>query len=238
MKTHQNVYIHLLEFKKKLEKYFPILQLIQRNRGKVVLPDYKCIFIHIPKTGGSSIDHVLNKLPKKDTIKLSIPLDMHPHVKALTVKCAIGNELWDEYFSFAFVRNPWDLMISCYNWWLQNAYIYRHFQHDIEKIEAMGSFDNFMHSEYGQEMINEIKGNMFDWLSDENGEIIVDYVGKFENIQEDWDKICKYIGIANQKLPHLNKTKRKSYQEYYSPGTKQIVYERFGKIIELYGYKF
>jgi len=195
----------------------------------------KCIFIHVPKTGGSSIANVFSNLP--DNVQRINPyIRLHEHIKAKEIRDIIGSKMWESYYSFAFVRNPWDLMVSCYHWWLQRADI-KCFRQDIYNIKAMENFSCFIESKYGTKMINECKGNLYNWISDE-GEVIVDYVGKFENLQNDFDQICLNLNMDYIHLPHVNKTKRAHYRHYYNNKTKKLIAERFYKTIEVFNYEY
>lgn len=80
--------------------------------------------------------------------------------------------------------------------------------------------------------------NQFDYISDENGEIIVDFVGRYENYIHDVQILCKKLGLDEIELPHIWASKSKHYSYYYNETCKQIVAERFAKDIEYFGYRF
>ena len=196
--------------------------------------DLKAVFIHIPKTAGNSITKALNKIPKdhqKTTTRVP------KHARALELKLVLGQETWDEYFSFALVRNPWELMVSSYNWWLQKASNIPYHRRHHKNVSEMDNFEEFLWSKYGQKMINERYGQIRDWLAD-NGDIIVDFIGKVETIEDDWKLICEKIGVEPPDLGWYNRTTRKPYQDYYNNKSREFIAERFEWVIDEFGYTF
>ena len=198
---------------------------------------HKATFIHIPKTGGSTISSVLSKNSFK---RLPERINGHKNraVNPLewTIKHSRLNDLDMHYqnnFCFVFVRNPWDLMVSSFNWWTQKTRLSIRKRHG-KKLKALG-FRHFIKSEHSS-CINECyhadQGQTY-WLNDK-----IDFIGRFENLQEGFNTICDKIGIPQKKLPHVNKSKHKHYTEYYDDETRQIVAEKYAKDIEHFGYKF
>lgn len=209
--------------------------------------EYGFIFIHIPKTAGTSITSRLSQLPPKRFSRiseiLSYPRGVRAwvagkHEKALSLRDKIGKEQFARFFKFAVVRNPWDLMVSSYCWWIQNAVNYAVFEQDTKYILAGNGFDAFIRSQYGSCMINEFKGNMLDWLCDDRGNIIVDYIAKVEELNKDWEKICTSLGIPFAPLPRENSSSRAHYRDYYTNETKSLVAWRFQREIEVFKYEF
>ena len=191
---------------------------------------HKFIFIHIPKAAGSSITNALR-----------IPVDGH-HPLSKILKNNIhsiyeNRRNCDKYFKFCFVRNPWDRAVSAFEYMRKggegrnNKDDYRDFKKYFSNPQ---SFQEFIKSDTFNEVLRGNQQHFTPMTYYIDGS--VDFIGKFENLQEDFDTICDKIGIPKQKLPHRNKTKHKHYTEYYDEETKQIVAEKYAKDIEYFGY--
>ena len=72
---------------------------------------------------------------------------------------------------------------------------------------------------------------------DEDGNILVDFIGRFEDLENDFKKVCELLSIE-MRLPHKNPSKHASYREYYDDRTYQLVKEAFAKDITLFDYEF
>jgi len=204
---------------------------------------YKCIFIHIPKTGGTSIESVF----VSNAAKTDVPFK-HSTAKEYQKKFNRG---FSEYFKFSVIRNPWNLVVSLYHWmwhtdsptnffpkqWRARTHIPLHWT-----LNDWVKSPNFLRSNPrglsldGPRLFQE--KTQLDWISNDKCNIIIDYIMRFENLQEDFNIVCDKIGIPRQKLPHVNKSKHKHYTEYYDDETRQIVAEKYKKDIEFFGYEF
>lgn len=176
----------------------------------------KFIFIHINKTGGSSITKLL--------VNAENPPQKHNW--AWWYKKYKPTE-FNTYFKFSIIRNPWDKLLSQYFFRVKD-----NTQHGyIESAKDM-SFLDFLLNPFPAKHASQ-HSKLF-----EGDVCLVDFIGRFENLQEDFNTICDKIGVPQQELPHVNKTKHKHYAEYYDEETKQIVAEKYAKDIEYFGYKF
>jgi hypothetical protein len=198
----------------------------------------KLLFVHIQKTGGSSIAKVLSqKVPDAKSM-----LGIHDH--ALWARGALGTE-YSELFKFAFVRNPWDRLVSWYTMieqrremlpWSQLNQLWRYV------LTHSTSFEEFVSN--CTATIDDIDGrkgflyNQLDYITDESGRLIVDFVGRYENFERDVKEVFSALELDDVEVPHTNKSKRGHYSEYYSKTTEEIVAERYSKDIAFFGYAF
>lgn len=180
------------------------------------------VFIHINKTAGTSIGNAIG-LPVKH------------HQTALEIIDKIGRDKWDTAYKFTLVRNPWDKVVSHYE--------YRRKRNKTEVATRNVSFSEWVKKTYGTDKDPFFYNNpkafqpQVEWLKDDQGKIAIDFIGKFESINDDFNQIKAIIGI-DAELPHLNASKRAGYQSYYDDETRQIVAEWFHEDIELFGYSF
>lgn len=199
----------------------------------------KYIFIHIPKTAGTSVRHALHQAQFSHQSK-GTRLAFHKHTPALTIKRNISKSIWNSHFKFAFVRNPWDLMVSSYYWWLRKGKRYsKSIAQKAIQVEQCRDFREFILSDFGSTHINELEArDLSHWICDENGEIIVDFVGKVENLQQDLEYVFNQLGASCPKVKVSNASQRDTYQKYYDRETKEAIANRFQWTIETFDYEF
>ncbi len=169
----------------------------EMNPKNAYLPMFKeseTIFVHIPKTAGTSVSQALyGEQPWHHPIKLYAELDQ---------------EKYNQYFKFAFVRNPWDRLYStfCYAKKISHP-VLRGPLSDIAKIE---SFEEFVLDWCTHKKINEHFFLMpqFNYLTLDGETLAIDYVGYFENLENDFQHIAKKLNITVE-LPVTNQSKKK-----------------------------
>lgn len=177
-------------------------------------------FVHINKTGGSSIE-----------VALRIP---HQHKTALELRRQVGERRWSDRFSFTIVRNPWDKVVS--------HYYYRVTTNQTRLGDEPVGFNEWVQRTYGEKDPRYYDNpKMFlpqlEWITDEYGRIIVDYVGRFEHLEDEFRRICQIIGCTAE-LPHLKRSSRGDYRALYTAESVDIVCRWFIKDIETFGYEF
>ncbi|HET7851985.1 MAG TPA: sulfotransferase family 2 domain-containing protein [Methyloceanibacter sp.] len=195
---------------------------------------HRCIFVHVQKTGGESIGAMLGAEPG----------DQHKHRTALELRALYGDEVWASCFKFAFVRNPWDRLVS---WWsmidamrpnLASSQVNPFQRFILTRATTFAEFllncDEVVEDHDGRKHIFQ---NQIDYLADERGTLLVDYVGRFETLHEDALYIAERLGLSAS-LPHLNPSRHAPYARYYDRALALLVAKRYAPDIEAFGYSF
>jgi len=183
----------------------------------------KFIFVHICRAGSKSVEGTLKKYCEEFISHQTFSKERSPDWTGIDRS---------KYFKFAYVRNPWDRLVSLYEWGRQIAThnLYNKLTHNV----PFPLFIKFveMHVYYKVHMMP-----MYDRLKDEEGKLNLDFIGRFERINEDWKVIQNRIGVTDP-LPHTNKSKHRNYRDYYNKWTKEKVRQIYKKDIEAFGYNF
>lgn len=188
---------------------------------------YKCVFIHMPKVAGTSIC--------KSLFGYQIGHRKYQHYfddNAIKTK---------KYYKFSFVRNPWDRLLSAYLYMI-NGSVSSPPEDKLwakENIEKYDDFNGFVKGWVNGE--NIYKHSLFvpqnEYLCNQNGVIKVDFVGRYENLEQDFEHVCNVIG-AKIILPKINVTEHKHYSDYYDDESADIVRRVYRIDVATFGYKF
>jgi len=216
----------------------------------LISESHNFIFIHIYKNAGTSIKKALRPfatslyrervasaitrypvLGNLESLLLRFdrfnPTPCHSHAAARQVVAELGEESYGSYFSFAFIRNPWDWQVSLYNYMLKNT---KHHQHEL--VKDFGSFEEYIRWRCAEEVRSQR-----DFIYSDKGVLLVDFVGRFETLSKDFQQICSRIGISTT-LPRVNVSSTASYRDYYTPETVELVQNVFAPDIDTFGYTF
>lgn len=232
------------------------------TRGhQMICREFQCLFVHVPKTAGQSVEQFFmdrlgldwdadrekvllgdNDDPTRGTEKLA-------HLSASEyLDCGfIERDEFDRLFKFSFVRNPFERIVSEYRY--RNYFQHRSFRDFVlNKLPDPGWDDKYRHVM-----------PQYDMLHDADGRLLVEFVGRFENLQADFDAVCRGLGIEDSALPHRNPSNKKSrnlkrrlrnalfrngendkrhYTEFYDDETLEAVKRLYRKDIDTFGYTF
>ena len=206
--------------------------------------DKKCIFIHIPKCGGTSVEDVI--WPQKqgrteDDLWMGFVSRFEnkyqtgglQHLLAWQVREEVGSDVFGAYYKFAFVRNPWDRIVS------QFAYMQK--RPDLMDFLGMTSdteFKAYLELIRCKEHVQWMPQVRF--LLDQDGSLLVDRIGRLESFNEDCAQIFSALGLPPDLFPgHAKKSKRKSLEYYYADSESiEMVADLFAEDIKFLEYHF
>ena len=188
---------------------------------------YRCVFIHIPKTAGVSVSHAL------------FGNGGNTHAPLAAVQRVVQEDEFDTYFKFTFVRNPWDRLVSAYEYLRVGVSPDEYDWAMSQKVNGFGSFHAFVrwlgHTGASEGMHFLPQHAHVRTKDSENG---MDFVGRYETLEPDLAYVAERLGVQ-ARLPHLNRSPgRRPYEEYYDAGTREIVGQVYRRDVELFGYVF
>lgn len=200
----------------------------------IISDAHKLLFVHVQKTGGVTLT---NLLKSQLTDVRSVHKRHAPLQTILTKEPALT-----DYWTFGFVRNPWDRMVS---WWsmIEN---WRNWS-ERKGIDASDRWNEFWRgsSEYtsfeqfvieGTQTFPRLRRAQIDYLSTPTR--TADFIGRTERLSEDSRTALEHFGLSTEGLGHDNKSKRTGYREYYTPETRDLIGELFAKDVEAFDYEF
>ena len=201
-----------------------------------VIEEYKTMHLPVYKAGSTTIQRTLSKITS-DRKKI------HPFASSRDFL----KKYKDEYFMFSLSRNPYDRLVSGYFDKINKSYegsgkVYRNLgPRNFHKDMSFKEFVKELFKDKDKDVEEHFR-SQYRLLADKQGNLIPHFIGKVENFDEDFKKVCQRMGIPDEKIPKIEKqntTKRdRDYRKYYDEETKKLVQERYKKDLELFGYEF
>jgi hypothetical protein len=185
-------------------------------RGIIVCPERKFIYMKATKTAGTS---VLRGVLEPSIEGIYHQKD-HPQEYQNWLD-GLNDEILDDYFIFAIVRNPWDRIVSIATYF------------DIPLDDFLYRYDY-----YCQDKRIRIHSLPLHIYTHKNEEQYVDMICRFEALQPDMNLVFDQIGLSRTQLPYHNPTDHHHYSTYYGPDEVELVEKLYQKDITYYGYMF
>jgi hypothetical protein len=221
----------------------------------IISHTHRFIFIKSTKTAGTSIEAALSQHCTGDDVVTELGDYKHNRDEdgnwihramnsagfdqeepARSVRDKLGEQVWNGYFKFSIARNPWDRAVSSFSWHNRRG---TKPQGLIQKLGLARDEVKAMRPAFADFVRNDLKTNDRFYIID--GELCVDYVIRYERLQEGYDEVCRRIGIPSRALPKLKSGIRNSsrhYSEYFDAESREAVRQRHENDLRLFGYTF
>ncbi|SDP55259.1 sulfotransferase family 2 domain-containing protein [Ectopseudomonas guguanensis] len=205
----------------------------------MVSHELKAIFIHIPKTGGSSIEQIIWPMEKgrseaelwmgfKDAYHNEFQTGGLQHLLAHQVRNILGDEVFSSYFKFSIVRNPWDKALSQYRYMTKRP--------DLMSFVGMSErdcFKRYLERIQTKEHVQWLPQYRF--VMSASGDSLVDYIGRFEEFEHAVKFAVRRIGLSCDQVPHLNASDASRLEVLDRDSCEQIA-EIYKDDISVFGY--
>jgi hypothetical protein len=227
----------------------------------IALHRERAVYFAVPKVASSSIEYLITDLLKSrlpDGVVAGIDDGLHffrGKAKRREMRdrqyllCKHEVRKYPDYYTFAFVRNPWSRLVSCYLDKIDSKEI----SGDLNpkgaaavmlKAGAESShagFDEFVRAVYAtpDEESNRHFRSQHTFVTDRRGHLLPQNIFRFENLATEFNSLADRLGLPETaKLPHRNPSRKTPYQDYYTEELRELVAERYRRDIELFGYEF
>lgn len=215
----------------------------------VYLKAFNAVYVEIPKVACTSLKAAIAQL-------LGIDIGAFngdPHqVEFPSIECnANASTLFPGYFSFAFVRNPWDRIVSCYRDKIAgevNGFTYSTIRPGI--ADCLARFEAFIPGMDFSDFVDAVASipdseadvhfrSQYAFIINKEEAIAVDYLGRYETLSKDLDVVRQRTGLPDLTLQRLQAARTQvPYSEYYTDRTRKIVAQRYARDIEMFEYRF
>lgn len=213
----------------------------------ILSTEQRFIFIHVPKAAGTSVHGALSHLDVFHSVRKQTPAARRAFALAkglpeaaadfklhTTVRGAIevlGRAAFDSYYSFGFVRNPWDVAVSWFHFRLYTSHIAGH----REAVEA-GTFDAYVHRVLAGPDGAGLVGRQYPFVVDGDGKVALRYVGRYEELRRNFADVVAALNLSALPLDHFNQSHHAPWQSLYTPKTFAVVAAHVGRDADLFGY--
>ena len=206
----------------------------------IISHQHRFVFAAIPKTGTHSVRQALREHLRADDLEQvglfvnkRFPFDelaaiKHGHITLEQIRPFLGEQAFADYFKFAFVRNPFDRFVSyC-------AFMTRADGAFLKNPRQVMRYILFQ----ARPLQHVLFQPQHTFVTDAEGRLLADRIGRVEDMQASYDAICERIGIPTASLGQVNSSRRGSYQDYYDQALIDGVAELYRRDLELFGYGF
>lgn len=177
------------------------------------------------------------------------------HIPPERIRKTVGDRVWDEYFKFTVVRNPWDWFVSLYCWKLGGDWPLQRRSHHRSLLGFLRSRyrlcrtgPNYLLGRHRANVEIILKRGWFDsFLSDAaafyflDGRAYADYHIRFEKLAQDYDEVCRRLRLPRRPLPKTrDKTRDRNleYREYFTDWSREHIARQCRPVIDAFGYRF
>ncbi len=198
-----------------------------------IYPTYRAAFVHIPKNGGSTVTTAMRRKNLLGQRLEKGELVSSGNETITDILDHLGSEA-DTYFKFSFVRNPWDRFVSAYHYVRQR-------RPELTQVNCHSSFPAFVDA-FNADPLPFLKIRYFrpqwTYLTDDEGEVALDKIGRFEQFDQDLYDILGKIGMRRSLIRHRKRTVRADYRDYYDAHRQDVIARVYDEDIELFDYSF